>query len=155
MKVLFCIILASVIANAGGLPVQPNTNQQELLKSSDPILAKNKRIIFDFWREVIVGLHLDQVPKYLREDYIQHNPNVDTGMQGFLDSFSKLGGPRNIPTTIPNLVSIQAEGNMITLSFVNELKDPKIKGSKYTTTWFDMFRIENGKIAEHWDCDVK
>ena len=26
---------------------------------------------------------------------------------------------------------------------------------KYTTTWFDMFRIENGKIAEHWDPAVR
>ena len=26
---------------------------------------------------------------------------------------------------------------------------------KYTTTWFDMFRIENGKIAEHWDTAEK
>jgi predicted SnoaL-like aldol condensation-catalyzing enzyme len=29
------------------------------------------------------------------------------------------------------------------------------KGQKYTSTWFDMFRIENGKIAEHWDPATK
>ena len=37
------------------------------------------------------------------------------------------------------------------LSFVDERKDPKDAAKKYTTTWFDMFRVENGKIAEHWD----
>jgi predicted SnoaL-like aldol condensation-catalyzing enzyme len=35
---------------------------------------------------------------------------------------------------------------------VRETADPKDTTRKATTTWFDMFRIENGKIAEHWDC---
>jgi predicted SnoaL-like aldol condensation-catalyzing enzyme len=30
--------------------------------------------------------------------------------------------------------------------------DPKLAAKKSTTTWFDMLRIENGKIAEHRDC---
>jgi predicted SnoaL-like aldol condensation-catalyzing enzyme len=29
--------------------------------------------------------------------------------------------------------------------------DPKNPSQKYSTTWFNMFRIENGRIAEHWD----
>ncbi len=49
-------------------------------------------------------------------------------------------------------MAIQAEGNYVTLSFVREYDDPAHKGHKYTTTWFDMFRFDNGKIAEHWDC---
>ena len=39
------------------------------------------------------------------------------------------------------------------MAFVNQQKDTA--GAAYTTTWFDMFRIEDGKIAEHWDCDTK
>jgi predicted SnoaL-like aldol condensation-catalyzing enzyme len=41
------------------------------------------------------------------------------------------------------------------LSFVREYDDPTAKGQKYTTTWFDMFRIDHGKIAEHWDVALK
>ena len=48
-----------------------------------------------------------------------------------------------------------AEGEYVTLSFVREYDDPTQKGKKYTTTWFDMFRFENGKIAEHWDSALK
>ena len=44
--------------------------------------------------------------------------------------------------TLPGLVAIQAEGNFVTLSFVREMPDPVNKGQKYTTTWFDMFRID-------------
>jgi predicted SnoaL-like aldol condensation-catalyzing enzyme len=149
---LFLLLSTSTVY--AGLPVLPATHQEELLKSSDSKLEANKRLVFDFSRVVLAGLHLDQVPKFMREDYIQHNPNVETGMKGFLDAFSKLGPPKNIPDTIPGLVSIQAEGDMVVLSFVNELENPKDK-SKYTTTWFDMFRIQDGKIAEHWDCDTK
>lgn len=44
--------------------------------------------------------------------------------------------------------AIQAEGDYVTLSFVRECEG---NGQPYSTTWFDMFRIVDGKIAEHWD----
>jgi predicted SnoaL-like aldol condensation-catalyzing enzyme len=77
-------------------------------------------------------------------------------MAGFKAYFVKLGGPKPIPEKIDGLVAIQAEGDYVTMSFVRELDDPKEKGRKYTTTWFDMFRFDNnGKIAEHWDSAMK
>ncbi len=91
----------------------------------------------------------------MKDDYIQHNPNADTGIVGFKAYFTKLGGPQAVQDTVPGLVAIQAEGNFVTLSFVREMPDPVNKGQKYTTTWFDMFRIDNGKIAEHWDVATK
>jgi hypothetical protein len=51
--------------------------------------------------------------------------------------------------------SIQAEGDYVTLSFVREYDDPTAAGKRYTTTWFDMFRIVDGKVAEHWDSAMK
>lgn len=146
--------LMTPTANAS-LPVVPAQNQDYLLKSKDSTLASNKRLVFDFYRIVLSGRRLDQVSNFMWQGYMQHNPNVETGMSGFLDYFRKLGGPRPIPDQLQGLVAIQAEGDYVTLSFVNELEDPKIKGRKYTTTWFDMFRIKDGKIAEHWDCDVR
>jgi predicted SnoaL-like aldol condensation-catalyzing enzyme len=155
--VILFLLSSFFITNSAyaGLPVVPAKNQQELLQSSSAQLAQNKKIVFDFARVVLAGLRLDQAATYLSEDYIQHNPNVATGLKGFLDYFSKFGGPRPIPNEIRGLVSIQAEGDYVTLSFVNELDDPQTKGGKYTTTWFDMFRLQDGKIVEHWDCDTK
>ena len=47
-------------------------------------------------------------------------------------------------------MSIVAEGDRVILSFVHPIVDPKDANRKLTTTfWFDMFRIEDGKIAEH------
>jgi len=53
------------------------------------------------------------------------------------------------------LIAITADGNLVTLVFKQENQEPKDPSKKYTTTWFDMFRIENGKIAEHWDPALK
>lgn len=151
------VFLLTVIGTTlfAALPVVPAKDQAALLKSRDPKLAANKKLAYDFYRIVLGGLRLDQAEKYMKDDYIQHNPNADTGIKGFKEFFVKLGGPKPVPDTLPNLVAIQAEGDYVTLSFVREYDDPVNKGQKYTSTWFDMFRIENGKIAEHWDPATK
>ena len=137
-------------------PVKPLSDQQSMLQSSDPQLAQNKKLLYDFWREVFEGGHLELADKYMAETYIQHNPNVATGRKAFVDFFSKYRKPQPIADTIKApVVDIIAEGDMVIISFARELTDPKDSTKKYTTTWFDMFRIENGKIAEHWDAATK
>ena len=149
----FVLFTAPVFA---ALPVTPAPDQAALLKSKDPKLAANKKLCYDFFRVVLRARHLDEAGKYMKDDYIQHNPNADTGLAGFVAYFSKLpGGQHPVLDTLSGLVAIQAEGNFVTLSFVREMPDPKDKDQKYTTTWFDMFRIEGGKIAEHWDVATK
>jgi predicted SnoaL-like aldol condensation-catalyzing enzyme len=139
------------------VPVTASTRDQaELLASSDPQLAANKRLAYDFFRVVLRGQQLDQAAKFMAEDYIQHNPNADTGLAGFLAYFKQFGGgPQPVPETLDGLVAIQAEGDLVTLSFVREYPDPAIAGATYTTTWFDMFRIADGRIVEHWDSATK
>jgi predicted SnoaL-like aldol condensation-catalyzing enzyme len=139
------------------LPVVAGKDQPAMLKSSDPKLAANKKVAYDFFRIVLRGFRLDQADKYMAVDYMQHNPNAETGMAGFKAYFNAIM-PKQlpaIPDTLPGLVAIQAEGDYVTLSFVREEDDPGAPGKKYTTTWFDMFRIVNGKIVEHWDTATK
>ena len=135
------------------LPVVPAKDQTALLKSGDPKLRANKKLAYDFYRIVLQGRRLDQAEKYMREDYIQHNPNADTGLKGFKAYFERLGGPQPVPELVDGLVAIQAEGDYVTLSLVREYTDAA--GQKYTSTWFDMFRIQDDKIAEHWDPATK
>jgi len=77
---------------------------------------------------------------------------MPTGRASFVQFFGqfKKPGPIRAKVAAP-LVSITAEGDLVVLAFVRELPDPQDASRKYTTTWFDMFRIEAGKIAEHWD----
>lgn len=155
MKQFFIIVALFTLQQTAwaGLPVTPAIDQQTLLASTDPKLAANKKLVYDFTRIILSGRRLERTAEFLTNDYIQHNPNVETGLQGFIDFFSKLGGPRPIPDAVKKLVSISAEGDLVTMAFMSQLKDDA--GADYTTTWFDMFKVQDGKIVEHWDCDTK
>jgi len=123
-----------------------------MLNSGTAAQKANKKLVYDFWREVLEGGHLDLAKKYLAQDYIQHNPNVPTGRDGFVSFFSKFAKPHEIAPVIKSpLINIVADGDIVVLSFTENLPDPTATGKTYTTTWFDMFRIQNGMIAEHWD----
>lgn len=138
------------------VPVQANPDQERLLASADPRIAANKRLVYDFWREVFEAAHMDLAEKYMAESYIQHNPNVPTGRAAFVEFFSRFAKPKTIELQVrAPLVAMVAEGDFVILSFVREAPDPKDAAKKYTTTSFDMFRIEAGKIAEHWDAAPK
>src|SRR4051812_6053894 len=146
---------ASSLANAQ-VAVAANPNQEQMLASGDARLAANKRLVYDFWREVFEGAHMEFADKYMAESYIQHNPNVPTGRAAFVEFFSKVKQPKPIePKVSAPLVAMAAEGNLVILSFVREMPEPGDPSRKYTTTWFDMFRVEDGKIVEHWDPAVK
>lgn len=151
-RVSFMLFFMLPFAASAQVAVKPHPDQELLLASPDPKLAANKRLVYDFWREVFEAGHMELAPRYMAESYIQHNPNVATGRAAFIDFFSKLAKAKPIePRIKAPLVSIVAEGDLVVLSFVRETVDPKDTAKKYTTTWFDMFRIEAGKIAEHWD----
>src|SRR5687767_16027953 len=87
--VLTALLLGSlpIVANAGD-PTVANPDHEAMLRSDDPKLAANKRLIYDFWREVVESGHVENGEKYLPEDYVQHNPNVESGRQQLLDYFS-------------------------------------------------------------------
>ena len=131
-------------------PVKAAVDHKKLLASSDPKLAANKQLVYDFYRKVFEGGHLELADIYLDESYIQHNPNVPSGRDGFVQFFSHFK-PKPISEKMKaRLVSIVAEGDLVVLSFVREGYN-SISKKSYSTTWFDMFRIKDGKIIEHWD----
>ena len=147
------LIAANVHAQVA---VVPSANHEQLLASPDARLAANKRLVYDFWREVFEAGHMELAERYMTEGYIQHNPNVPTGRTAFIDFFSKNVSPEAIqPRVKAPLVAILADGDLVALVFAREAPDPKDPAKKYTTTWFDMFRLEGGKIAEHWDPATK
>jgi predicted SnoaL-like aldol condensation-catalyzing enzyme len=156
VKIASVVIAALVISPVFAQErVTPARDQQALLESGDPKLAANKRVAFDFWRVLIEARHVERAAEFMTEAYIQHNPNVPSGRKGFIDYFSSLPRQELKPDIRRPLVAIVAEGDFVVMSFVDERKDPKDSAKTYTTTWFDMFRIEHGKIAEHWDAVPK
>ena len=146
--------LAVVMAGAAQaqVPPTPAPDQVALLKSSDPKLAANKKLVFDMYRTIVNAGRADLAPQFFTEGYIQHNPNVISGRDALMAYIKKTRPARPIPPTISfPVISIMAEGDMVMVATVSYEYDLEKPGTKFTTTHFDMYRIENGKVAEHWD----
>ena len=130
------------------------SDQQALLVSDDPQLAANKRLVYDMYRIVLQAGLWERAGEFIREDYIQHNPNAGQGLAGVQDYIRKTRPEREIKDTLElPLIQLIAEGDYVMTSFVRPEKDAN--GETYYSTWFDLYRIEDGKIAEHWDPMLK
>ena len=107
--------------------INPPTKPQTAPMSAQE--KKNLDMVLTWWREVLYAGHVELAPKYQAENYIQHNPNVNTGRAGFVEFFTKVVGvkPMNpIPATMPNMpVVMGAKGDYVWLIFETESKDPR------------------------------
>jgi predicted SnoaL-like aldol condensation-catalyzing enzyme len=151
IAVLAGLALAAGAAHAQAPPTWVK-DQQALLKSPDPKLAANKKVVFDMWRAIIQGGHTELAAQYFTPGYIQHNPNVLSGRDAMVAYMKQTRPVRAIEPDIHfPVVDIVAEGDVVVVATVSYAPDPANPSKKYAGTHFDMFRLENGKIAEHWD----
>jgi predicted SnoaL-like aldol condensation-catalyzing enzyme len=135
-------------------PPQVATDQQALLASPDPKLAANKKLVYDMYRIVLQAGIWERAGEFIRDDYVQHNPNAGQGLAGVQDYIRKTRPERPIKATLElPLINLIAEGDNVMTAFVRPEKDAS--GQTYYSTWFDLYRIEDGKIAEHWDPMLK
>ena len=156
--ILGCALAATLAAGAVHAAVPPTwaVDQRALLRSPDPKLAANKRLVFDMWRAIIQGAHTELAPRYFTRDYIQHNPNVGTGRDAMVAYMRQTRPVKPIQPDIAfPVVAMIAEGDKVMIATVSYLPDPAAPGQKYAATHFDLFRIAHGKIAEHWDSVAK
>lgn len=147
-----CLLASTTQAQVPPTPI-PVTDQRALLDSGDPTAQRNKHIVFDFWRIVYEGGHADLAPKYMAATYIQHNPNMASGREVWLEFFKKIRPPRPIADHIKApVISIIADRDRVMVLTSRKVRDRANPDHIYYITWFDGFRIdEHGLIAEHWD----
>lgn len=129
-------------------------NPEALFTSKNPVLHKNKQAAYHIVKDLLEANHWEMADKYLTERYIQHNPNAGNGRAAVIHFFTQILKVK--PTPIPEkmktqVVSVVAEGDLVTVAFVREYKHPTDPSKTYTTTWFDQWRFVNGKADEHWD----
>lgn len=168
MKFKFTL-LAAAIAVAGPLalsgtaqaqmralsdPVVAHPDPESLFTSTDPKLHRNKQAALHIMRELLQCNQWDRAGEWLTDRYIQHNPLAASGLEAVQHYFVNVAKRTPTPTcdklTSP-IVSVQAEGDYVTVVIKRELPTPGIEGETYTTTWFDSWRFVDGKADEHWD----
>ncbi|EHS59735.1 stalk domain-containing protein [Paenibacillus sp. Aloe-11] len=106
---------------------------------------KNKTLIRKFVDDILVGKNRAALESYYNGDhYIQHNPLFGDGVSGLKQAFSAAGG-QGASFGYDQVHMVIGEGNFVLV--VSEIKSPQ--GT--STAVYDMWRVENGKVAEHWD----
>ena len=115
----------------------------------------NKQIIAKFGEEVFGKKDLSNLQAHMQEDYIQHNPLVPQGLAGFKTFFADWF--KAVPDWNYSLTKIVSEGDTVwaygTYSGTQKgdwLGIPATHKS-YRIDAVDIFRIQDGKLAEHWD----
>jgi len=136
-------------------PVTSVPDAEALVKDKDPKLEANKRLIYNLFREVLEAGHIELADKYLAADFIQHNPNAADGLDALKKYFANRKAQPISPKLKRPIAAMMAEGDMVAVFYPRELPDPKDKSKKYTTAGFDLYRIQNGKVVEHWDAATK
>jgi predicted SnoaL-like aldol condensation-catalyzing enzyme len=147
------LLCGGALANAQeAVTAAPDTDA--LFHSADPRLDANKQVAYRIIKELIESGHWERADRYLTERYIQHNPLAASGRAGVVQYFTQVVKmkPQPIPAKMKSrIVAVVAEGDLVTVAYVREVKDAKDPAKSYTTTWFDMWRFEDGKADEHWD----
>jgi predicted SnoaL-like aldol condensation-catalyzing enzyme len=135
-------------------PLLPAKDPLALLRSDDPKLARNKQQVFDFWRIVYEGGHMERVAEFMAPEYIQHNPNVVSGRDAFVSTIGATRKPRAVADHIlVPVIQITAERDIVTVMWARKVRDREHPEQTYLMTWFDVFRLDDktGLIVEHWD----
>ncbi|CAG2534160.1 Predicted SnoaL-like aldol condensation-catalyzing enzyme [Maribacter dokdonensis] len=107
-------------------------------------LETNKRNAIAFYRTAYLGNPKLAIEMYVGKEYLQHNPAVANGTQGFIDYFERM--QKEYPEKSIEFVRCIAEGDLVALHTHQVWPG----NDQYVT--MDFFRFDtNGKICEHWD----
>ncbi|GAA1013915.1 hypothetical protein GCM10009551_100880 [Nocardiopsis tropica] len=101
-----------------------------------------KQVVTAFYTEGFVNKDIaGAAQRYIGDTYIQHNPEVADGREVFV---KVLGPVVADPKYKSSIVRIVAEGDIVVV-YAKSVYDGKAQAVA------DIFRVQNGKIVEHWD----
>jgi predicted SnoaL-like aldol condensation-catalyzing enzyme len=107
-------------------------------------MEENKKVVVEFYELAINQKNFEAASKLLGSRYIQHNPNAADGPEGLKAFIAFLR--EKFPDNHSDIKRIFADGDYIILH-VHNVRTPGTRGNAIV----DIFRLENGKVIEHWD----
>jgi predicted SnoaL-like aldol condensation-catalyzing enzyme len=161
-------LTAAAIATASALggaqraaaqePVVGVADADALFHSPNARLNANMQVVYHIEKDLLQANHWEIADRYLTPRYLQHNPNAASGLSGVVAYFTRVrrvqASPIPAKLGIP-VVSVVAQGDLVIVATPRVVHDAKDPSKTYTTTWFDMWRIKDGKADEHWDCATR
>lgn len=105
---------------------------------------QNKKLVRQFVEDILVNGKMDKLAGYFDGDnYIQHNPQIADKLSGLGQALQAMA-EQGITMKYDKVHQLLGEGN-----FVLVVSEGSFAGQP--TSFYDLFRVENGKVAEHWD----
>lgn len=130
-------------------PSNPNPSGHTMIDGATEIVdldktAHNKELVRQFVEDVLVNGRLENLASYFDGDvYIQHNPQIGDGLSGLYTALQVMA-EQGITMRYSKIHQVLGEGN-----FVLVVSEGSFAGQH--TSFYDLFRVEKDKIAEHWD----
>ena len=130
-------------------PTQPNPSGRTMIDGPTAVVdrehtAANKALVRAFVTEVLVNGQAERLGAYIDADrYTQHNPAVGDGVPALVAALQAMA-QAGTPMTFTRLHAVLGEGN-----FVLSVSEGQMLGRH--VAFYDLFRVDHGKIVEHWD----
>lgn len=128
---------------------EPNPSGHTQIDNVSPVrdldrTEENRQLVKDFLYDVMQGNNPEKTPDYFEGDvYIQHNTGIADGLSGLGTALAALA-EQGIQMIYDKVHQVLAQGN-----YVLAVSEGTFGGAP--TSYYDLWRVENGKIAEHWD----
>ncbi|MGO4714866.1 nuclear transport factor 2 family protein [Bradyrhizobium sp. 2TAF24] len=107
-------------------------------------LEANKKAVVAFYEKGLNQKDFDAAAAYFGAQYVQHNPTAPDGIAGFKAFIEMLR--TKFPNSHSEIKRVFADGDYVILH-VHAVREPGTRGAAIV----DIFRLDNGKIVEHWD----
>jgi predicted SnoaL-like aldol condensation-catalyzing enzyme len=152
LSALALTLLLGVSARAQE-PVKGAADPDALFHDKNKKLDAEKQVAYHIEKDLLQCNHWDEAGKWLTDAYHQHNPNVTSGLAPVMKYFGSRPKAATCDKLNSPVFAVVADGDLVTVLSARTYKDSK--GQEYTSTWFDTWRIKDGKADEHWDAAQK
>lgn len=125
---------------AQGIQLAPNSSSAQMRY----VQERNRRLVLSVYELIFNQHQLAYANVVIRPDYIQHNPALPTGRQAFINFFALLFS--QAPQFTSTVTQSGADGDRVWVQS-HQRNSPSALGLDI----IDIYRIQDGKIAEHWD----
>ena len=130
-----------------GSTTAATTVEQNKVDDYQQKLEANKKLVSEFYQAFFGDKDSTSIDKYVGDNIIQHSPLFNDGKEAFKNVLRPFYSNPNITKKTVDIKHIAAEGDKVWLM----VKDVAPNGREFAR--LDIFKVENGKITEHWSIE--